>query len=99
MTETNRTELAIAYAALLGRSGSRIEAGAELGGLRLADQTRSARDIDLVGSWRQHEHGIRYEVIVPPAGLLWNLGRAIHDLLAWLIRHVIRHLQSAAEDR
>jgi hypothetical protein len=27
VTETNRTELAIAYAALLGRSGSRIEAG------------------------------------------------------------------------
>jgi hypothetical protein len=33
------------------------------------------------------------------AGLLWNSDRTIVDLLAWLIRHVIRQLQSAAEAR
>lgn len=67
----------------------------ELDGLTLAHTSRRARDIDVLGTWRRHEHGVHYEVLVPPAGLFWNSDRAIHELLTW----IIRQLQSAAEGR
>lgn len=168
---TNRTELAIAYAALLGRSASRVEAGPELelvpgelpgwaftGGQvadvvsRLSDagvlrwpprgseedgawalfpagpgqgtvrfevlpsprlhdaapllisagadgltleQVSRGRDTDVLGTWRQTGPGVSYEVTVPPAGLLWPLDLAIGELLTWLVRHVVRQVQSA----
>lgn len=167
----NRTELAIAYAALLGRSASRIETGPELDlvpgelpgwaftgeqiadvvnafsdagvlrwppegseedgawalfpagqeqgiirfevlpslrlhgaaallisagaeGLTLPQAGQWDGDIDVLGTWRKTGKGVRYEVIVPPAGLLWRLDLTISELLTRLIRHVIRRVQS-----
>ena len=34
-----------------------------------------ARDIELLGTWRQREDGIAYEVTLPPAGLVWGTDR------------------------
>jgi hypothetical protein len=48
----------------------------------------------VLGTWRQTGNRVSYEVIVPPSGLLWPLDLTIGELLAWLIRHVIRQVQS-----
>ena len=54
-----------------------------------------ARDIDLLGTWRQHEDGIAYEVTIPPAGLVWGADRTVAKTLTWIGRHVIRHVQAS----
>ena len=56
-----------------------------------------ARDIDLLGTWRQRDDGIAYEVTIPPAGQVWGTDRAATETLTWIARHVIRHVQAAIQ--
>ena len=56
-----------------------------------------ALDIDLLGTWRQHEDGIAYEVTIPPAGLVWGTDHTSAATLTWVGRHVIRHVQAAVQ--
>ena len=56
-----------------------------------------ARDIDLLGTWRQRDDGIAYEVTILPAGHVWGTGRVANETLTWIARHVIRHVQTAIQ--
>jgi hypothetical protein len=56
-----------------------------------------ARDIDLLGTWRQRDDDIAYEVTIPPAGHVWGTGRVANETLTWNARHVIRHVQTAIQ--
>jgi hypothetical protein len=55
---------------------------------------RDARDIDVLGTWRDRGDGIAYQVTIPPAGLVWGSDRMAADTLTWVARHVIRHVQA-----
>lgn len=54
-----------------------------------------ARDIDVLGTWRERDDGIAYEVTIPPAGLVWGTDRTAAETLTWVCRHVIRHVQAS----
>jgi hypothetical protein len=56
---------------------------------------RDARDIDVLGTWRDRGDGIAYQVTIPPAGLVWGSDRTAADTLTWVARHVIRHVRAA----
>jgi hypothetical protein len=69
---------------------------AEVDGLNLPQADGPRYDVNLLGTWRKSGKTACYEVTVPPAGLLWPLDLTVSDLLTWLIRHVVRRVQSAA---
>jgi hypothetical protein len=43
------------------------------------------------------EDGIAYEVAIPPAGLVRGTEDSVTEMLTWVGRHVIRHVQAAFE--
>ncbi|MDA4132993.1 MAG: hypothetical protein OK454_07710, partial [Thaumarchaeota archaeon] len=51
----------------------------------------------LIGTWYGAPDGsTSYEVIVPPTGIVWSTTGMACDALAWIVRHVIERVQTAA---
>lgn len=71
---------------------------AEMDGLTQGDVGDRAVDGNVLGTWvpTLNEAGLRYGVIIPPTGLVWDSDYAVQELMIWLFRHVIRHVQAAA---
>lgn len=74
---------------------------AEMDGLTQGDVDDHAVDGNVLGTWvpTLDNGGLRYGVIIPPTGLVWDSDYAVQELMIWLFRHVIRHVQAAAGPR
>ena len=87
---TERLEMSRLYDA------SALQISADIPGLgHKSLRTRRANDADVLGSWRHGVAGLSYEVTIPPAGMVWTSDFAVVEMLAWVGRHVIRHVQKA----
>jgi hypothetical protein len=56
---------------------------------------RDGSDIDVLGTWNHAGDTLTYSVIVPPAMAVWAWPAMATEMLAWLGRHVVRHIQGA----
>ena len=74
---------------------------AEMDGLTWEDIDDRAPDDDVLGTWvpTLDEAGLRYGVIIPPTGLVWDSDYAVQELMIWLFNHVIRQVQAVAGPR
>ncbi len=49
----------------------------------------------MLGSWRHDAAGLCYEIRLPPAAMVWTSDFTIEEMIAWIGRHIVRHVQKA----
>ena len=59
----------------------------------------NARDTGVLGWWRHDEAGLCYEVRLPPAAMVWTSDFTIEEMIAWIGRHIVRHVRHAFQER
>ena len=58
-------------------------------------QAGSARNTDILGSWRHDAAGLCYEVRLPPAAMVWGSDFTIEEVITWIGRHIVRNVRKA----
>jgi hypothetical protein len=61
-------------------------------------QAGNARDTGVLGSWRHDAAGLCYEVRLPPAAMVWAGDFTIEEMIAWIGRHIVRHVRHAFQE-
>lgn len=62
-------------------------------------QAGNARDTEVLGSWRHDAAGLCYEVRIPAAAMVWTSDFTSEEMIAWVGRHILRHVRRAFQGR